>query len=151
MKINISVKRKFKINGKEYDSIDEMPDSIRETFKKAMGSQTGSGHQMKQTATQTKIIFNGTEYGSINAMPHDVRQSYEKILKSAEEGTAPPEIDIAGISSGRLKGEQFPGIALAGDKRKPLKAEPSFSVRAFIVGIMLFALMLLFYYLFRGR
>jgi hypothetical protein len=151
MNININVKRKFKINGKEYNSIEEMPDDIRETFRKAMDSQTGSGHEINHTAMRANIIFNGTEYDSIEAMPQDVRELYEKVLKAAETGTASPQIDIAGAISSTLIKHQPPGMVRSGDNRKPIKAEPSFSRWALIVSIMLIALILLFYYFLRSR
>ena len=44
MKININVKRKFKINGREYNSIGEMPADIRKIFEKATVSQSESGY-----------------------------------------------------------------------------------------------------------
>jgi hypothetical protein len=150
MNININVKHKFKINGKEYNSIEEMPDDIRKTFKKTMDLQTGSGREINPTTMRTKIIFNGIEYDSIEAMPLDVRELYEEVLKAAETGVA-PKIHITGEISGSLIKHQSSGTVRSGDNRKPAKTEPSFSPRALIVSIMLIALILLFYYLLRGR
>ena len=100
MNVNVNVKRKFKINGKEYNSIKEMPQDIRNAFEKAMASKTGSGQQVNPATMQTKIIFNGTEYQRIDVMPQDVRQLYEKVLKAAETGTAPANIITASDISG---------------------------------------------------
>ena len=61
MKININVKRRFKINGKEYNSIEEMPDDVRAAFEEAMDSQAGAEHTVKSEATKNRIVFNGTE------------------------------------------------------------------------------------------
>ena len=151
MNININVKRKFKINGKEYNSIEEMPDDIRDAFKKALGSQTGPGHEINLTAMRTKIIFNGTEYDSIDAMPYDVRQLYEKVLKTTETGSALPEIDVAAISSSMHMEPKISGAFHSGDNRKPTKNEPSFSLWALIVSAILVALILLVYYILRSR
>ena len=101
MNVNVNVKRKFKINGKEYNSIEEMNPDIRNAFEKAMASQAGSDHQENPATMQTKIIFNGTEYQSIDAMPQDVRHLYEKVLKTMETGTAPANIITAIDISGR--------------------------------------------------
>jgi hypothetical protein len=109
MNVNVNVKRKFKINGKEYNSIEEMPPDIRNAFEKAMASQAGSGQQANPATMQTKIIFNGTEYQSIDAMPQDVRQLYEKVLKAAETGTAPANIITAGDISDMLTGHKTYG------------------------------------------
>jgi hypothetical protein len=151
MNVNINVKRKFKVNGKEYNSIEEMPYDIREAFEKAMASQADSGHHVNPATMQPKIIFNGTEYKNIDAMPQDVRQLYEKVLKTAETGAVPPGIDIAGDTNGMLTRPKTFRTGSIGDIRKPTNTEPSFSPRTLIVSVMLVALILLLYYLFQNR
>ena len=151
MNVNINVKRKFKINGKEYNSIEEMPENIRAIFKKAMGSQADSGDQINPAAMRTHIIVNGTVYESIDTMPQDVRELYEKVLKTAETGATPPDMDIAGISSNMLRGPKTTGTAQPGDIQHPAKIQPSFSLRTVIVSVMVVALIFLLYYLFHGR
>ncbi len=151
MNININVKRKFTINGKEYDSIEEMPDDIRQIFKKTMDSPTGIGHQKSHAAERTKIVINGTEYDSIDAIPQDVRRLYENVLKGAEDGALPHEIDVAGIYRGMMTGSKTPETARTGELRRPIKIESSFSPRALILGILAAALILLFYYLVQSR
>ena len=61
MNVNVNVKRKFKVNGKEYNSIEEMPQDIRNAFEKAIASQAGKGQSVSPATMQTKIIFTGTE------------------------------------------------------------------------------------------
>ena len=151
MKINMNVRRTFKVNGKEYNSIEEMPLDIREAFEKDIGLKAGPGNLTHPVPTQTKIIFNGTEYSSIDAMPQDVRQLYERVLKSAETGLAPPDIDIAGLSNGMLNETETNRATRQGAIRKPLKTESSFSPRALILSAVVVALILLLYYLFVGR
>lgn len=151
MSINISVKRKFKINGKEYNSIEEMPENIREAFKKAMDSQAGSGHGIHSAVTRSKITFNGTDYENIDAMPQDVRQLYEKVLRAAESGVASSDVDMAGIIGGLLRKPDTPGTVRPGDIWNPARVESSFSLRPLIVGVVLLALIFLLYYLFQKR
>ncbi len=151
MNIKMNVKRKFKINGKEYNAIEEMPDDIRDIFKKTIDSQTGAGHEIGHTAVRTKIYFNGTEYDSIDAIPEDVRQLYEKVLKGAEAGAAPTGIDITGISSRIMMGSVTLGTHPLGDNRKPTKIATSFSPRTLIVSIMVAVLLILLYYLVPSR
>ncbi|MDA8090782.1 MAG: hypothetical protein M0Z61_11285 [Nitrospiraceae bacterium] len=151
MKININVKRRFKINGKEYNSIEEMPDDVRAAFEEAMDSQAGAEHTVKSETTKTMIVFNGTEYDNADTMPSDVRQLYERVLKAAESGTSPSGIDMAQISGDILRETQARGPRLPGDVRRPAEADSSFSSRALILSIALVALLLLFYYLFRSR
>ncbi len=112
--MNVNVKHKFKINRKEYNSVEEMPLDIRNAFEKAMASQAGSDHQENPATMQTKIIFNGTEYQSIDAMPQDVRQLYEKVLKAAETGTAPVNVITAGDISGMQAGPKNYGTTNMG-------------------------------------
>jgi len=151
MKININVSRKFKINGKEYNSIEEMPDDVRETFEKAMASKSGPDHQLNSaTVRTTRINFNGKEYQHIDSMPPDVRNVYEKVMKAAESG-ALPDIDFTEGGSGMHRGSDTLTTGRPGDVRRPTKTEPSFSPRTFIVGFFIAALVLLLYYLFQNR
>ncbi len=151
MNIKINVKRRFKINGKEYNSIEEMPGDIREIFNKTMNSQAGIGHKISHAAERTKIVINGTEYDSINAIPQDVRRLYENMLKGGEAGTVLHEIDAAGIYSGMMTGSKTPETARTRELRRPIKVESSFSPRALILGILAAALILLLYYLTQSR
>ena len=128
-----------------------MPDDMRKLVEKAMGSQTRLGRETNLTTMRTNIVFNGTEYDSTDAMPRDVRQLYEKVLKAAETGTAPSEIDVAGIKGGVLMKPKTFGITLPNDSRNPTKMEPSFSRGALIVSVVLTALILLLYYLVQSR
>jgi hypothetical protein len=152
MNVNVNVKRKYKINGKEYNSIEEMPPDIRNACEKAMASKSGLGQQANPGAMKTKIIFNGTEYQSIDAMPQDVRQLYEKVLKAAETGTAPANIITAGDISGMQAGPKTYGTTNMGNMGKPAKIEPTaFSPRILIIGVLLITLIILLYFVFQGR
>ena len=152
MNVNVNVKRKFKVNGKEYNSIEEMPPEIRNAFEKAMALRAGSGQQEDPATVQTKIIFNGIEYKSINAMPQDIRQLYEKVLKSADTGIAPPNIITASDISGIQAEPKSYGTTSIGNMGKPTKIEPTaISARTLIIGVLLIALIILLYFLFQGR
>ena len=101
---------------------------------------------------QTKIIFNGIEYQSIDAMPQDVRQLYEKVLKAAETGTAPANIITANDISGIQAEPKTYGTTNMGNIGKPTKIEPSaFSPRMLIIGVLVIALIILFYFMSQGR
>jgi hypothetical protein len=123
-----------------------MPEEIKETFRKAMESQTGAGagHAIDPASMRTKIIFNGAEYDSIEAMPEDVRQLYDQVLKAAGTAAAPS----ATTGEGMLPRFETPGD-FHGINRKPTETESSFSPRALLVGVILVALILMFYYLLR--
>jgi hypothetical protein len=151
MNVNVNVKRKIKVNGKEYNSIEEMPPDIRNAFEKAMASRAGSGRQEDPATVQTKIIFNGIEYKSINAMPQDIRQLYEKVLKAAETGAAPANIITAGDISGIQAEPKNYGTTSMGNVVTPIKTEPAISSRTLIIGVMIIALVILLYFVFHGR
>ena len=58
MNIIMNLKRKFKINGKESYSVEEMHHDIqeaREAFKKLMDPQVGSGHRINSAVTPKKV------------------------------------------------------------------------------------------------
>jgi len=148
MNVNVNVKHKFKINGKEYNSIEEMPPDIRSAFEKAMSSQAGTGIQ---TVTQTKIKFNGTEYQSIDTMPPDIRQLYEKVLKAAETGEMPQGLVSADdISGSHTESRAYLNIG-SGNMGKPTKVEPAVSARTLIIGVLAIALIILLYLMFQGK
>ena len=151
MKININVKRKFKINGKEYNSLEEMPDGIREVVKKALETRAGSGHRINSEMTRSRIIFNGTEYDSLAVMPQDVRQLYEKVLTAAESGGTSSGVDIAGMNGSVRTQPDIIGNGRAGNIAKPTRSESSFSSRMVLVGAALLGFILLLYYLFQNR
>lgn len=148
MKININVKRKYKIQGKEYNSLDEMPDDIRAAFEKTAGSPSPSGLHRDSDATRTKIVLNGREYENIEAMPQDIRELYEQVLKAAETGTAPSESLLKELSTDMIGKTRTPDAVRAGDIRQAPKFESSFSFRSLIVTGLLAAFILLLFYLF---
>jgi hypothetical protein len=86
MDIKFNVKYKFKVNGKEYGSLEEMPAPIREAYEKTVANSKGIEHGNIPSMTAGKIIFNGQEYESVEAMPADIRQMYETVMKTVSEG-----------------------------------------------------------------
>jgi hypothetical protein len=146
--IDINIKREFKINGKVYHSIEEMPDHIKEAFKKAMALRTDSWYQTGPAAARTKTIFNGREYESLDAMPQDVRQLYEKVLQATETGDASPV--ISQHSAVWKEPGSHVNVYLEGIP-KHTKFESSFSLRSLIVTAGIAVILLLFYYLWKSR
>jgi cobalamin biosynthesis Co2+ chelatase CbiK len=150
MNININVKRKYKINGKEYNSIEEMPEDIRKAFEKAMISKDGKSSQTT-TKMQNKIMFNGIEYESIDAMPQDVRQLYKEVMKTVETRVTSPENVLEAKVDFSLTKSKDSRTGMAGTFSQPIKPEPIFSSRKLIVGIIFLALIILLYFLFHNR
>jgi len=149
MTVNINIKRKFKINGKEYSSIEEMPENIRLAVEKAMASNAGA-ESMITSGIPAKVVFNGTEYNSIDNMPQDVRSLYEKILQSSPASGRSPEMELNDVKG--LPGKnKAPGTSGPVTFSQPTKFESSFSARTLILCAGLLALVLLFIYLWKGR
>lgn len=151
MALNINIKRKFKINGKEYNSIEEMPHDVRDIFEKALASQAGAGRQASPATMQFKISFNDQKYNNIDAMPRDVRQLYEKVLKTAETGAVSPGIVAASDINVVVTGPKTGCTAGRVNMGAPLKDEPAFSKRSLIISVMLIALIFLLYYFWKSR
>ncbi len=133
MGIQVNIRRRITVNGKEYGSVDEMPVDLREAFEKAMAG--GSSAQ----ARKTRIVFNGREYDGLAAMPAETREAYEKILKAAETGDVP-----AGLASG-IAGSAASRAGAA------IRFEPSFSSRKALAAIALIAIVILLFLLLRGK
>lgn len=145
MNVNINVKKIFKVNGKEYNSIEKMPPDIRNAFEKAMAGQADT---VLPSLTQTKIIFNGIEYKIIDDMPSDVRQLYEKAINAIQSGDIQAGIQI----NGDISGSKSVSKTFTNNMGMPDKIEPTaFSTRLLIIGIVLIGLIIMFYLVFQGK
>ena len=141
MGIQVNIRRRFTVNGKEYGSTAEMPADVREAFEKAM-----AGGIRIQTG-KTRIVFNGREYAGLEAMPAETRLQYEKLLQAAEAGAVPADLVASG--NGALPA----GIAGSEVSRAgaAIRFEPSFSSRKALAAIALIAAIILLYLLLRGK
>lgn len=149
MNVNINVKRKFKVNGKEYNSVEEMPPDIRSVFEKAMATQGGKAIP---SITQNKIIFNGVEYKKIEDMPPDIRQLYEQALNAVQSGNIQTGLNLSDdISSSQTVSKTF--ITTNMDKMGiPNKIEPTaFSPHLLIIGIVLIGIFIMMYLILQGK
>ena len=77
-KINFSTK--IKIDGKEYGSVEEVPEEHRANVRDAMNAA-------KEKPGQNTFVINGVWYDSIEAMPADVRDLYKEALAKAKVDT----------------------------------------------------------------
>jgi len=84
MPINFNVKTKIKINGKEYNSPEEMPPDIRSLYEKAMANREGSSANIQGT-TNSKIVFNGQTFNNLDEMPADVRRIYDSVITALDK------------------------------------------------------------------
>ncbi len=86
MKLNIDVKKKFTVNGKEYASLEEMPADLRRACEAAAVSADKAIGLSGSAEVKTRITFNGKEYESADAMPPEARSIYEKVVRPAIGG-----------------------------------------------------------------
>lgn len=141
MGIQVNIRRRFTVNGKEYGSAEEMPADLREAFAKALAGG------IRIQAGKTRIVFNGREYDGLEAMPAETRQLYEKLLKAAEAGAVPADLAVSG------NGALPVGIAGSGVSRAgaAVRFEPSFSSRKALAAIVLAAVIILLVFLLRAK
>jgi hypothetical protein len=126
MKMNFEIRRTFKINDREYRTLDEMPPDVRAAFEQS----AAVGDEGIETRTDSRIVVNGVEYESTDEMPTFVRNLYEQAGKPGKGLLA----DRAARAAGR----------------RPTAQEPSFSMRSLLVGIVLAALVYAIYIVLTG-
>jgi hypothetical protein len=81
--LKINVKRKFKVNGVEYDSLDAMPPEVRQAVERA----TAAGGVHPDAGAEAHVVFNGRRYGSREEMPEAERSLYDAAVAALPEGT----------------------------------------------------------------
>jgi hypothetical protein len=79
-----NVKRRYIINGTEYESVEDMPDNIRRVYEEAL-------HSLAEPRRTGRITFNGKEYQSVEDMPPDIRRTYQSIAEIAESAERSPD------------------------------------------------------------
>ena len=136
MKFNVklSVKRKYIVDGREYGSLEEMPDDIRQAYEKGLAFPSRSSSNQGG-----RIIFNGQEYESMGKMPDSVRRMYENAMDALREGDASGEETNGEEEEVLLKNHQKDDGPVRVGAPKPIAPEPAFH-RWLIVGLILIAL-----------
>ena len=65
MSINVEVKRKITVDGKDYDSLDQLPDEVRTAILKTLAAGP--------TNSRTTVHINGKAYSSVDDFPAPLR------------------------------------------------------------------------------
>lgn len=81
MAVKVTFDRKLVVNGKEFNSFDELPEGIRQACENAASELSGTPAHAR--VIKTDIVFNGKQYTSMDAVPQDVRCAYQQALKAA--------------------------------------------------------------------
>jgi hypothetical protein len=82
---------KLIVNGKTYNSVDEMPEDVRKQYEQAMNSLKDEDKNQIPDAFENissknvvsssmKIIVNGKEFNGLEDLPPDVRARYEQAM-----------------------------------------------------------------------
>ena len=138
MDVKFNVKYKFKVNGKEYGSLEEMPAPIRETYEKSVANSKG---MKRANISPGKIVFNGQEYENVDSMPADIRQMYETIMKTVKSGgitTSENSGFKIGVSTNSLKDQDMINSA---DMKKPIAPKSFLSPAVLLIIGMILALL----------
>lgn len=150
MKVNFNVKYKFKINGREYGSLEEMPVEIREAYEKAVGNKAGQEVGNVQSISHKKIIFNGQEYESEDSMPSEIRHMYETIMESVKNREISQDGNSAKIEETPV-GFKNEGATHIPNAPRPISPESFISARILIIAAAVIALLAGIYILFGGK
>jgi hypothetical protein len=128
VKKKVLARKKITFNGKEYESLDEVPAEARGAIESAL--QSG-------TPVRSEITFDGKTYASVEEMPAPLR-TVVRLLESAAlkdgdaEAGAAPEAAEPGVSIGGAE----PGMEMGG----AVRPEPIVSARTFVIALGLAAL-----------
>jgi hypothetical protein len=151
MTMNITVRKKIIVNGREYQSVEEMPESIRNAYKKATVTAVNPGCTIDPGGSKVKIVFNGQEYKSMEDMPLEVRRIYDVAMAAVGTGRdaeadawKPWERETALPATG--DGEKFPFSIMSPTKAGVGDLAPSRSTWL-IAGIMILMLLIVLYFL----
>jgi len=100
MPMNFNLKTKIKVNGKEYNSIEELPPDVRSAYEKAIASLQSSA-SMPAVNSFSQITFNGQTFNNPDEMPEDIRRIYDSVMSAVDKngdelpGSIQAEEDLA--------------------------------------------------------
>ena len=97
---------KITVNGREYDSVEQMPPDVREEYEQAMAQLQKAGAfkfpglgkiGTTKTVVSETITYNGREYASRDELPPEARELLEKMPAApGDPGTAQETITYNG-------------------------------------------------------
>jgi hypothetical protein len=147
VKGNIRIKRRIVVNGREYSSVEEMPEDIRRAYELAVATAGRETHATDPVGRPARIVFNGQEYGDVDEMPEDIRQLYRAAILALE---ARGKVDVGAAGT-----REQPPVP-EGSSRAPLPSMAPIEVgggpvspfvRLAIAGIVILMLLGALYYL----
>ena len=100
MKFTFNVTRKIVVNGKEYRSLEEMPEELREAFRNAAGKGL-SGFAATVAAKSSGFSFSIGGDAAEDALGEEERKLRADAKAMLEEAGAPVPPELAGPGPGR--------------------------------------------------
>jgi hypothetical protein len=147
MGIDIDVKREYIVNGKKYNSLEEMPLEIRKILDETLASSSVADILKAPMHANMKIKFNDKEYDSIESMPVAERAVYELAMKAAGLQGAGQAIPSGNWKEGSVSVD--PSHPVSPVSQKPIVPESSLSVRwLFAAAASILGILVGFYFLF---
>ena len=131
MGIESDEKREYIVNGKRYNTLQEVPAEIRQLLEETLRSSSIEDLLKKRVPTETKIVFNDKEYNSAESMPADEREMYEAAMKWAGRHGADPVIPL----------ESRKSVSVSADSPGPIVPESFLPARWLIAGAVLLSLL----------
>jgi hypothetical protein len=148
MAIEFTVKSRFIVNGKEYGSVEEMPEEIRAAYAKALKSAAGHDHARTVKTEKCKLVFNANEDSIEDPMQQAERELYKVVRKALEEkGISLP------VGAEKNTGAQGPDVRVPVGSGKPIVPESSLSSRKWFsfAAILVFLLGIAYLWSVSGR
>ena len=148
MAIEFTVKSRFIVNGKEYGSVEEMPEEIRAAYAKAIKSSPGLDHARKLKTEKCKLVFNAKEDSIEDPMQQAERELYKVVRKALEEkGISLP------VGAEKNTGAHGPDVRIPVGSGRPIVPESSFSSRKWFsfAAILVFLLGIAYLWSVSGR
>jgi hypothetical protein len=130
MGIKVDFEKKIIVNGREYHSWEEVPETVRR-----LGGSVLSPAGLP--AGKQPVVFNGKEYEDITAMPEEERKMLETIMETVKGGGSAPVQDR--IASKKQGGVQRALSLNSYRKRKP--GSPSFYSTWLLRGVVVLVLL----------
>jgi len=110
------------IDGKIYNSVDEMPEDVRRNYENAMRQSGGNPNDASnplgflealtdisnKTSTSnvfssSRIVINGKVYNGIDELPPDIRTEYEQAISAIKDGDQNNNMPITNMMSNGMK------------------------------------------------
>jgi len=116
MSVKINFKRRIVVNGREYASVEEMPQNVRMVYDAALAKAGGTSFRI---ASSGGIRFNGREYARADDMPPEERRLYDLAMQAVNKEAAIKSETAIPVETGKFSLSLGPvklGVALKADE-----------------------------------